>query len=143
MYHKYCKDLVREAGLDADIQKEYTRQRDYLERSVNSLKQKMNKDQVRHRVDNSRIITENISLIKYVFDDYVLLMYMNREINQLRRDLKSIKLQEKELENAVKEEEDTQEKKRATENEQGKLPEIPSSPTATHDVKLNTAIINI
>ena len=66
LYHRYCKDLVKGSAVDADLQKEYTRQRDYLERTLASLQRKVVKDQQIHRVDNARIMTENIVLIKYV-----------------------------------------------------------------------------
>merc|ERR1711937_542850 len=59
--------------LDTDSQKEYNRQRTYLEKSVDSLKRKLAKDSEVHRIDNMRIMQENVSLI--------------REINDLRREI--------------------------------------------------------
>ena len=44
------------ASVDADIQKEYSRQREHLERSVASLRKKLAKDSEIHRADNVRIM---------------------------------------------------------------------------------------
>ena len=45
-----------EAGLDADIQHEYARQREHLERSVASLRKKLAKDSELHRLEVVRIM---------------------------------------------------------------------------------------
>merc|ERR1739838_787028 len=76
VYEFHIRDDVAEAaaGMDHDIQKEYARQREHLERSVASLRKKLSKDSEIHRADNVRIMQENVSLIK--------------EINDLRRELK-------------------------------------------------------
>ena len=42
--------------MDADIQKEYSRQRKHLEQSVASLRKKLAKDTEIHRADNVRIM---------------------------------------------------------------------------------------
>lgn len=55
---------VRTAGLDEDIQKENTRQREYLERSVTSLRRKLAKDVELAKAENIRIMQENVALIK-------------------------------------------------------------------------------
>lgn len=47
---------AKERGLDADIHKEYMRQREHLERSVASLRKKLVKDTEIHRTDNVRIM---------------------------------------------------------------------------------------
>merc|ERR1719183_2646728 len=49
-------------------QKEYNRTRDYLEKSVDSLKRKLQKDSEVHRIDNMRIMQENVSLIREIND---------------------------------------------------------------------------
>ncbi|KAJ3172248.1 Cilia- and flagella-associated protein 57 [Geranomyces variabilis] len=72
----------------ADVQQEYARQREHLERTVASLRRKVTKDQNIHRADNVRIMSENVALIK--------------EINQLRRDLKGTRAREKAAEIALK-----------------------------------------
>jgi chromosome segregation ATPase len=75
LYKKYTAGDTKEAAsVDADIQKEYSRQREHLERSVASLRKKLSKDTEIHRADNVRIMQENVTLIK--------------EINDLRRELK-------------------------------------------------------
>jgi len=47
------------ASVDADIQKDFARQREHLERSVASLKKKLEKDSNIHRADNVRIMQVN------------------------------------------------------------------------------------
>ncbi|KAK1165059.1 hypothetical protein AOXY_G13492 [Acipenser oxyrinchus oxyrinchus] len=76
LYERYVQqsDVVEIVGVDADIQKEYARQREHLERTVASLQKKLTKDTEIHRADNIRIMQENVTLI--------------REINELRRELK-------------------------------------------------------
>lgn len=46
--------------MDADIQKEYARQREHLERTVASLSSKLVKDSEIHRADNIRIMQARI-----------------------------------------------------------------------------------
>lgn len=50
------------ANVDQDIQKEYNRQREHLEKTVNSLKYKLSKDSEIHKADNIRIM-QVISII--------------------------------------------------------------------------------
>lgn len=47
---------IESASVDADIQKEYSRQRKHLEQSVASLRKKLAKDTEIHRADNVRIM---------------------------------------------------------------------------------------
>eukprot|EP00698_Gefionella_okellyi_P006107 TRINITY_DN15567_c0_g1_i1.p1 TRINITY_DN15567_c0_g1~~TRINITY_DN15567_c0_g1_i1.p1 ORF type:complete len:1180 (-),score=311.31 TRINITY_DN15567_c0_g1_i1:65-3577(-) len=77
LYQKHVNITVKEHGLDVDIQREYNRQREYLERSVASLKTKLGKETDRHKKENIRIMQENVQLI--------------REINDLRREIKLMK----------------------------------------------------
>ena len=44
------------ASVDADIQKEFSRQKEHLERSVASLRKKLEKDSEIHKADNVRIM---------------------------------------------------------------------------------------
>ncbi|KAH3831997.1 cilia- and flagella-associated protein 57-like [Dreissena polymorpha] len=89
LYTKHVQeDITESASVDADIQKEYSRQREHLERSVASLRKKLAKDSEIHRADNVRIMQENVSLIK--------------EINDLRRELKIARTQIHDLEAAIK-----------------------------------------
>merc|ERR1711974_218817 len=80
LFQKYVTQQVQTTGLEVDIEREYNRQREYLERSVASLRKKLNKDSELHRADNIRILQENVSLI--------------REINELRREIKTLKQQQ-------------------------------------------------
>merc|ERR1719356_1382578 len=77
LHKKYMPNGIKKQELDSDIQREYNRQRDYLEKSVESLKRKLLKDSDVHRQDNTRILQENVALI--------------REINELRREIDYLK----------------------------------------------------
>eukprot|EP00397_Hematodinium_sp_SG-2012_P002542 GEMP01002549.1.p1 GENE.GEMP01002549.1~~GEMP01002549.1.p1 ORF type:complete len:1215 (+),score=317.57 GEMP01002549.1:306-3950(+) len=77
LYRKLVQGTTAIKESDVDKSQEYNRQRDYLERSVDSLKRKLEKDSQVHRTDNMRIMGENVALI--------------REINDLRRELNSLK----------------------------------------------------
>ena len=80
LYQKHVKDDARKGSEGGeDLQKESNRQRDYLERTVESLKKKLVKDADTYRADATRIMSENVLLIQ--------------EINQLRREVKMIKAQ--------------------------------------------------
>jgi hypothetical protein len=63
LYKNHVDVHVQEVSLDTDIQKEYNRQRDYLEKTVASLKKQLSKDSEKHRLDNNRIMQENVTLI--------------------------------------------------------------------------------
>lgn len=67
-----------------DAQREYNRERDYLERTVSGLKKKLIKDSETNRADRTRIISENVVLIK--------------EINELRREVKTLTASKRNLE---------------------------------------------
>merc|ERR1711904_212431 len=77
LHKKYVPHGVKRQELDQDIQKEYQRQKEYLEKSVESLKRKLLKDSEVHRQDNMRVMQENVSLI--------------REINELRKEISFLK----------------------------------------------------
>ena len=89
LYQKFSRegDKKEESG-EKEVQQEYTRQREYLERTVGSLRIKASKDEGLHRTDNTRIMQENVTLIK--------------EINSLRRDLKGVHVKEKTVETNLK-----------------------------------------
>ncbi|XP_071011263.1 cilia- and flagella-associated protein 57-like [Oncorhynchus clarkii lewisi] len=77
---KRLKDmLVDIVGVDAEVQREYARHREHLERNVASLKRKLAKDGVVHHADNVKIMQENATLI--------------REINDLRKELRLVRSQ--------------------------------------------------
>merc|ERR1719243_53409 len=88
IYWKYVQSGVKKLDLDTDMQKEYNRQRDYLEKSVDSLKRKLQKDSEVHRIDNMRIMQENVSLIREIND-------LRREINFLKHEQVSLQVSEK------------------------------------------------
>ncbi|XP_048207026.1 cilia- and flagella-associated protein 57 isoform X2 [Perognathus longimembris pacificus] len=90
LFEKYVQraDMVEIAGLNSDLQQEYARQREHLERNLATLKKKVVKESELHRSDYVRIMQENVSLIK--------------EINELRRELKITRSQVYDLEAALK-----------------------------------------
>ncbi|XP_038967123.1 cilia- and flagella-associated protein 57 isoform X2 [Rattus norvegicus] len=90
LFEKYVQraDMVEIAGLNSDLQQEYARQREHLERNLATLKKKVVKEGELHRADYVRIMQENVSLIK--------------EINELRRELKLTRSQIYDLESALK-----------------------------------------
>merc|ERR1712167_386834 len=88
LFRKYVQSTVRTLDLDTDAQKEYNRQRNYLEKSVDSLKRKLAKDSEVHRIDNMRIMQENVSLIREIND-------LRREINFLKHERVSLQMSEK------------------------------------------------
>merc|ERR1719146_181264 len=88
LFRKYVQSTVRNLDLDTDAQKEYNRQRNYLEKSVDSLKRKLAKDSEVHRIDNMRIMQENVSLIREIND-------LRREINFLKHEQVSLQVSEK------------------------------------------------
>ena len=61
-------------GSGSDLGGEYARQRNYLEKTIDSLKRKLAADAEAHRTDELRIMGQNVSLI--------------RELNELRREIK-------------------------------------------------------
>uniref|UniRef100_A0A8C7F2S6 Cilia and flagella associated protein 57 n=1 Tax=Oncorhynchus kisutch TaxID=8019 RepID=A0A8C7F2S6_ONCKI len=75
LYDRYAQqsDVVRQLSVDPNVQREYARQRDHLERNVASLKRKLAQDSVVHHADNVKIMQENVTLIS--------------EVNDLRRQL--------------------------------------------------------
>ncbi|XP_073400639.1 cilia- and flagella-associated protein 57 isoform X1 [Dendrobates tinctorius] len=89
LYAKYVQesDAAEIVGIDADIQREFARQREHLERSLSTLQKKLAKDTEIHRADNVRVMQENVTLIK--------------EINELRRELKISRTKVHDLEVAL------------------------------------------
>ncbi|ELK13105.1 WD repeat-containing protein 65 [Pteropus alecto] len=90
LFEKYVQraDMLEIAEMNTDLQQEYARQREHLERNLATLKKKVVKDSELHRTDYVRIMQENVSLIK--------------EINELRRELKVTRSQVYDLEAALK-----------------------------------------
>ncbi|XP_019854181.1 PREDICTED: cilia- and flagella-associated protein 57 [Amphimedon queenslandica] len=80
LYKRYLKNYDESATHvdvtgEKDLHKEYARQREHMERTVASLRKKLTKDSEIHRSDTVRVMQENVSLLK--------------EINDLRRELKT------------------------------------------------------
>ena len=78
LYSKHVTSAVEGKSLDEDLQLEYARQREFLEKSIENLKRKLRKDSEAHKSDNTRLMNENVALIK--------------EINELRREMKLARL---------------------------------------------------
>ncbi|KAF5888302.1 cilia- and flagella-associated protein 57, partial [Clarias magur] len=62
------KTDVEIVGMDADVQREYGRQREHMERNMDSLKRRLAKDIKVHEAKNIKLMKENISLIKEIND---------------------------------------------------------------------------
>ena len=79
LYKKHVKSVVSKAPQgDEGLHTEYNRQKEFLSRTVESLKKKLIKDNDGHKGDATRIMNENVQLI--------------REINDLRKEIRSIKV---------------------------------------------------
>jgi WD40 repeat protein len=76
LYVEHVDVQVQTAEVDHDVNAEYRRQRQFLERSVHVLKRKLTRDGKARRSDNMRVMQENVALIK--------------EINELRGEIKLI-----------------------------------------------------
>ncbi|EQC26147.1 hypothetical protein SDRG_15999 [Saprolegnia diclina VS20] len=63
MYHKYVTTAIEVVDVDVDIQQEYARQKDYLEKSVDVLKKKYAHDVATHQHENNQARNDNMALI--------------------------------------------------------------------------------
>eukprot|EP00455_Lapot_gusevi_P006271 TRINITY_DN12691_c0_g1_i7.p1 TRINITY_DN12691_c0_g1~~TRINITY_DN12691_c0_g1_i7.p1 ORF type:complete len:419 (+),score=95.25 TRINITY_DN12691_c0_g1_i7:55-1311(+) len=72
LYQRYVTGDLR-GEVDTDMHQEYQRRRYFLEKNIDSLKRKLEKDAEVHKKENKRIVQENVALI--------------REINELRKEL--------------------------------------------------------
>ncbi|XP_069719000.1 cilia- and flagella-associated protein 57 [Phaenicophaeus curvirostris] len=90
LYTKYAQqsDSVDTEVVDTDLQQEYLRHQEYLERNLEALKKKVMKDQELHQAAHIRIVQENVSLIK--------------EINDLRQELDATRTQVHDLQSKLK-----------------------------------------
>ncbi|KAF1329363.1 hypothetical protein FI667_g5923, partial [Globisporangium splendens] len=77
LYKKYVTNDIPTNDIEAEIQHEYTRQKEYLEKSVHVLKKKYARDAAQHQAENMQATAENMTLI--------------REINELRSALNAAK----------------------------------------------------
>ena len=88
LYQKHVTETdVADEGLDEDVQREFARQRVFLEKTVENLKRKLKKDTDAHRADVARVHGENVALLT--------------EVNELRREAKLAKHREKALARAA------------------------------------------
>ncbi|OON14130.1 hypothetical protein X801_10086 [Opisthorchis viverrini] len=112
LYKKHIhEDLTGEATVDADIQKEFARQREHLERSVSGLRRKLARDSEVHRVGYVRIMQlelnntlSNPLLMFKTVNPYPTIeenVSLIGEINELRRELKLCRNRITELEAAL------------------------------------------
>jgi chromosome segregation ATPase len=90
LYKKYVPHGVKKQELDGDIQREYNRQRDYLEKSVESLKRKLLKDSDVHKQDNKRILQENVALIREINGLRMKIDVLKRERQQQKISMQSM-----------------------------------------------------
>jgi len=91
LYKKYVPNGIKKQELDPDIQREYNRQRDYLEKSVESLKRKLLKDSEVHRQDNTRVLQENVALIREINELQAQIDALKRERQQQRLNVSKMK----------------------------------------------------
>lgn len=90
IHARYCGEGASDpnATLDEELQQEHNRQREFLERSIASLRQKLAKNEESHQAETMRVMRENVMLIK--------------EINDLRVELSDSKSINRGLESTVR-----------------------------------------
>jgi len=89
LYKTYCdKDTVYTTTVDEDVQRESNKQREFLETSNKSVRAKLLTAQKKNEADATRIMKENVALI--------------REINNLRQELKISNRDRHQLESSLK-----------------------------------------
>ncbi|XP_067997149.1 cilia- and flagella-associated protein 57 [Melanerpes formicivorus] len=93
LYTKYVQqsDLAETEPVDIDLQQEYMRQQEYLERNLTALKKARVKDQEIHQAAYRRILQENVSLIKDINDLRQELKVAQSQVHDLRSTLKLAK----------------------------------------------------
>jgi chromosome segregation ATPase len=84
LYETHVTERIQAEEVDPSVSKEYNRQKQYLERSVDVLKHKLSKDMKARRNDNMRVMQENVALIK--------------DINKMRREIKLLHQMERQNE---------------------------------------------
>ena len=77
LYKKFVRTEIKSGDLDSEITSEYTRQKEYLEKSVDALKRRLNRDSALHKADNQRVMMANMAMVK--------------EINALRKNVRAIR----------------------------------------------------
>jgi hypothetical protein len=71
LHKKYVKEEVKNEAGDTDVHKEYAQKRRYLENNVNYLRLMLQKDQDVHKKENSKIMSENVQLLKEINDQRI------------------------------------------------------------------------
>lgn len=66
MYRKYYRGPIAIEGIDSHIEKEYSRQRQYLEQSLGILSTRLTSNTHKHESENVRLMQKNMVLIKEV-----------------------------------------------------------------------------
>ncbi len=85
LHKTHCADASEATETASEeIQQEHNRQREFLERTIDALKKKMTKGEQLHKEETSRVMQENVTLIK--------------EINDLRQELRLAQKQSQGLE---------------------------------------------
>ena len=79
-------NTLKTKKLDADIELEYKRQKEFLERTIDTLKLRLDKDVQAHKEENMAIVQANMELIK--------------QINHFRQKIRNIKLHGRKLHTA-------------------------------------------
>ncbi|CDS41242.1 WD repeat containing protein 65 [Echinococcus multilocularis] len=88
LYKKHIQsDVVSEVTLNEEMQREFARQRDHLERTLAGVRKKLAKDTVIHKSEFVRIMHEN--------------MYLIEEINKLRVELRNSRHRVRDLETTM------------------------------------------
>ncbi|VDK34050.1 unnamed protein product [Taenia asiatica] len=88
LYKKHIQnDMVSEVTLNEEMQREFARQRDHLERTLAGVRKKLAKDTVIHKSEFVRIMHENMNLIE--------------EINKLRVELRNSRHRVRDLETTM------------------------------------------
>lgn len=84
-YVQYTLLQPEPTSVDADIQKEYARQREHLERSVASLKKKLTKDTEIHRLDNVRVMQVYCVVVVVVEDIWEYELMSKRYVGTMQK----------------------------------------------------------
>lgn len=79
MFQASLSEEVKTETVDVDIKREYLRQKDFLEKSADLLKRRLNTDVQKHKEENMVIMERNMGLIK--------------EIGELREQIRSTRMQ--------------------------------------------------
>jgi len=139
LHHTYVtskKEILKQmeewTGQSDEIVSEFTRQREYMERTLDTLRKKSDKTEVRTKEDLQRKVMENAMLIQ--------------EINDLRRDKKHLTLKLQELESRMAYQSQKANRRAESRGTQGGsnsvVPSQRAPPTRQSDVSSGSAVSN-